>query len=218
MKDLAKHFLSDTERQKVMTAVKEAEKHTSGEIVPMVVSASYRYPMANVIGAAALALPVSLMLTPFVGGRLWVGTQNMWLFLGFLTILFVVFHEIVKRTYWLKRWFISQREIDEEVQEAAITGFFKEGLYRTRDETGVLVFISVFEHKVWILADRGINEKVGEGHWEDIVKIIVDGIKHNRPAESICEAVAKIGDLLKKHFPVGPDDTNELKNLIVDKS
>ncbi len=60
-----------------MAAVKEAEKLTSGEIVPMVVSASYRYPMANVIGAAVLAHPISLMLTPLVGGRLWVGTQNM---------------------------------------------------------------------------------------------------------------------------------------------
>jgi len=218
MKDLAKHFLSDTDRQKVMAAVKEAEKHTSGEIVPMVVSASYRYPMANVIGAVALALPISLMLTPLVGGRLWIGTQNMWLFLGFLTILFVAFHEIVKRTYWLKRWFISQREIDEEIEEATLTAFFKEGLYRTREETGILVFISVFEHKVRILADRGINEKVNRGQWDNIVKIIVDGIKHKRPAQSICEAVAKIGDLLKEHFPIGPDDTDELKNLIVDKS
>ena len=218
MRDLAKHFLSDTDRQEIMAAVKEAEKHTSGEIVPMVVSASYRYPMANVIGAAALALPISLMLTPLVGGRLWIGTQNMWLFLGFLTVLFVVFHEFVKRTYWLKRWFISQREIDEEVQEAALTGFFKEGLYRTRDETGILVFISVFEHKVWILADRGINEKVNDGQWDDIVKIIVDGIERKRPAESICQAVEKIGDLLKKHFPIRPDDTDELKNLIVEES
>jgi putative membrane protein len=217
MKDLAKSLLSDTDRQKVMAAVKEAEKLTSGEIVPMVVSASYRYPMANVIGAVALALPISLILTPLVGGRLWVGTQNMWLFLGFLTLLFVVFHEIVKRTYWLKRWFISQREMDEEVEEAALTGFYKEGLYRTRDETGVLVFISVFEHKVWILADRGINQKVDKDQWADIVKIIVDGIKHKRAAESICEAVAKIGDLLKKHFPIRPDDTDELINLIVDE-
>jgi putative membrane protein len=194
MRDLAKHFLSDTDRQKVMASVKEAEKLTSGEIVPMVVSASYRYPMSNVIGAAALALPISLILTPLVGGRLWVGTQNMWLFLGFLVLMLVVFHEIVKRTYWLKRWFISQREIDEEVEEAALTGFFKEG------------------------ADRGINEKVSEDQWDDIVKIIVDGIKHKRPAESICEAVEKIGDLLKKHFPIGPNDTDELKNLIVNKS
>jgi putative membrane protein len=67
-------------------------------------------------------------------------------------------------------------------------------------------------------ADRGINEKINQGQWDDIVKIIVDGIKRKRPAESICEAVAKIGELLKKHFPIDPDDTDELKNLIVDNS
>lgn len=217
MRDLAEHFLSDTDKQKIMAAVQDAEKGTSGEIVPMIVSASYHYPMANVIGAATFAFPISLVLTPLVGGWLWVGTQNMWLFLGFLGLMFVVFHEVVRRTYRLKHWFISQREIDEEVEEAAVTGFFREGLYRTRDETGVLIFISVFEHKVWILADRGINEKVREDQWDDMVNIIVAGIKQKRQTQSICEAIAKIGDLLKKHFPIKPDDTNELKNLIVDK-
>lgn len=217
MRDLARGFLSDTQREKVIAAVRAAEKSTSGEIVPMVVSASYRYPMADVIGGAAFALPISLILTPLTGGWLWLGTQNLWLFLGFFVVLFIAFHEIVKRTYWLKRWFISQREIDEEVEEAAVTSFFTEGLYRSRDETGVLVFISVFEHKVWILADRGINEKVPEGQWKDIVALIVDGIKRKRQAESICEAVKKIGAILQEHFPIKPDDTNELKNLIVDE-
>lgn len=217
MRDLAKRFLSDTDKQKIMAAVKNAEKGTSGEIVPMIVSASYHYPMANVIGAAAFAFPMSLALTPLVGGWLWLGTQNLWLFLGFLGLTFVIFHEVVRRTYRLKHWFISQREIDEEVQEAAVTGFFKEGLYRTRDGTGVLIFISVFEHKVWVLADRGINEKVREDQWDDIVEIIVAGIRQKRQTQSICEAIEKIGALLKKHCPIKPDDTNELKNLIVDE-
>ena len=216
MKNLAKGFLSDADKEKVITAVKEAEKLTAGEIVPLVVSASYRYPMANVIGGAAFAFPISIIVTPLVGGWLWLGTQNMWLFAGFLVILFMVFREIVKRTHWLKRWFISSHEMDEEVKEAAVTSFFSEGLHRTRDETGILVFISVFEHKVWILADRGINEKVPAGRWEDIVKIIVDGIKQKQQTQSICEAVKKIGAILQAHFPRKPDDTDELKNLMID--
>jgi hypothetical protein len=52
---------------------------------------------------------------------------------------------VVKRTLWLKRRFISVKEIEAEVREAVVTAFFKEGLYRTRDATGVLVLISVFE-------------------------------------------------------------------------
>jgi len=217
MKDPAKEFLSDDERARVNTAVKEAEKLTAGEIVVMIISASYQYPMANIIGAAAFALPLALIFTPLVGGWLWIGSQNMWLFLGFLTILFILFHEVIRRTPWLKRFFISRNEIDDEVEEAAITNFFDQGLYRTRDETGVLVLISVFEHRVWILADQGINAKVPEGQWDDIVKMITAGIKQKRPADAICEAVEKIGALLKENFPIKPDDTDELKNLIIEK-
>ncbi len=217
MKDLAKQFLTDDERDRVNAAVQDAEKLTAGEIVVMIISASYHYPMANVIGAAVFALVLALIFTVLVGQWLWIGGQNMWLFLGLLTVFFILFHEVIKRTQWLKRFFISEREIKEEVEEAAITNFFNEGLYRTRDETGVLVLISVFEHKVWVLADRGINTRVREGQWDDIVKMIVDGIKQKRQAEAICEAVENIGNLLKDHFPIKPDDTDELKNLIIEE-
>ncbi len=214
MKDLAQNFLVEDERTRVKNAVTAAEKLTAGEIVVMIISTSYQYPLANVIGATALALPLALISTPLVGAWFWIGAQNMWLLLGFLTVFFILFHEVIKRTFWLKRIFISQREIDDEVEEAAVTQFFDQGLYRTREETGVLVLISVFERKVWILADRGINAKVPAGQWNDIVKIITDGIKQKCPADAICAAVEKIGELLKTHFPVKPDDTDELKNLI----
>lgn len=217
MKDLAKIFLSNDERARVETAVKEAEKLTAGEIVVMIISASYQYPLAIVIGAAAFALLLALIFTPLAGARLWIGGQNMWLFLGFLTVFFILFHEIIKRIPWLKRFFISRKEIDDEVEEAAITNFFDQGLYRTRDQTGVLILISVFERRVWVLADRGINTRVSESQWDDIVKMITDGIKQKRPADAICEAVEKIGELLKTYFPIKPDDTDELKNLIIEK-
>ena len=217
MKNLVKQFLSDDQRARVTAAVEKAEKLTAGEIVVMFISASYHYPMANVIGATTFAIPLALIFTPVIGGWLWIGNQNMWLFLGLLTVFFILLHEIIKRLLWLKRYFISRKEIDAEVKEAAITHFFNHGLYRTRDETGVLVLISVFERRVWILADRGINAKVPEGQWDDIVKMITAGIRQKRSADAICEAVEKIGALLKRHFPVKPDDTDELDNLIIEK-
>ncbi len=215
MKDLAKKFLTANERDRVTEAVREAEKMTAGEIVVKIISASYHYPMANVIGAALFALPLALIFTALTGEWLWIGAQNMWLLLGYLAALFIVFHEIIKRTLWLKRLFISEREVNEEVEEAAVTTFFSEGLYRTRDETGVLLLISVFEHKVWILADKGINARVEDGQWEDIVGRLIRGIKQKRRVDAICEAVAQIGAILKAYFPVKPDDTDELKNLII---
>ncbi len=217
MKNLAKRFLTDEERTAVESSVQDVEKITSGEVVPMIVSSSYHYPVSNIIGAVIFALPLSLFLTILMGGWLWMGTNNMWLFLVVFSVLFFVFHEVCKRCLGIKRFLISRKEINEEVEEAAITSFFKHGLYKTRDETGVLIFISVFEHKVCVLADKGINEKVDEGQWDDVVKVIVDGIKQNKQAEAICNAVKMVGDKLHKHFPVKSDDTNELKNIIVEE-
>ena len=70
MRDLAKQFLTEQEQQRINAAVEAAEKTTSGEIVCLVESASYRYPMANVLGGTVLALPLSLVLTPLIGGWL----------------------------------------------------------------------------------------------------------------------------------------------------
>ncbi|MCG6908605.1 MAG: TPM domain-containing protein [Deltaproteobacteria bacterium] len=215
MKSVAEKFLSAEERGRIEEAVGEAEKKTAGEIVPMVVPASYHYPLADILGGVFLALPVSILLTYLLGGMLWAGSSNMWVFMGVFCVVFIVFHQVVQRVLPLKRIFVSKREIDEEVEEAAITAFFTRGLYRTRDETGILIFISVFERKVWVLADRGINAKVSPGRWDTVVARIVDGIKGGRQAEAICEAVKEVGGELAEHFPVKDDDENELDNLIV---
>jgi putative membrane protein len=215
MKNLAEKFLNIEEQERIRVAVQAVEKKTSGEVVPMIVPASYHYPMADVLGGASLALPISILLTYILGGMLWVGPNNMWLFMGIFGTAFVVFHRVVQRVWPLKRVFISDREIDEEVQEAALIGFFKEELYRTRDETGILIFISVFEHRVWVLADRGINAKVDKGQWDSIVAHIIAGIKNGQPADAICEAVSEVGGILSEHFPVRDDDVDELDNLII---
>jgi putative membrane protein len=80
----------------------------------------------------------------------------------------------------------------------------------------VLIFISLFEHRVWVLADRGINRKVAPDQWDVIVALIVEGIRQKRSGDAICKAVAAVGSLLAAHFPIREDDRDELTNLIVD--
>lgn len=215
MKNLAEKFLSPQEQAQINSAVQAAEEKTSGEIVCMVHSSSYHYPMANVIGATTLALPLALVLTPLLGGWLWMGTQNMWLFLSCYSILFGLAYPCIRQITWLKRLFISQKDMSAEVEEAAITNFFQHGLYRTRDATGVLVFISVLEHKVQVLADHGIDAKMPPGAWDTIVADLTHGIKDGQAATAICHAVAAIGNMLAENFPVRPDDEDELKNIII---
>jgi putative membrane protein len=215
MRDLAKTFFSGDDRQRIEACIHQAERKTSGEIVVMVVSSSYPYPSAELKAALCLALPASVLLMAPVGGRLWLGNQNAWVFLVLLASLFWLFHEMVKRTVRFRRFFVSKSEMTAEVEEAAQVAFYREGLHRTRDETGVLVFISLFEQQVVVLADRGIQRKLAPDVWKEVVDITVKGIKDGRRADAVCRAVAKAGEILGTHFPPRPADTDELKGVIV---
>ena len=219
MKNLAARFLSDKEKGEIETCVKEVEKKTSGEIVPMVVSASYHYPMSSMIGALIFGLFISIAVTLIISIRKsWGGVSmfDLWLFPAVFAVSFLIFHELIKRIPLLKRVFISKAEINEEVEEAALTSFYRNGLNNTRDRTGILIFISVFEHRAYVLADQGINAKVDKGVWQEIVDTVVHGIKRRRQAEVICQAVRRCGELISEHFPIKADDTDELDNLIIE--
>jgi putative membrane protein len=219
MKNLATKFLTEEEKKEIESCVKEVEKNTSGEIVPMVVSASYHYPMSNMIGALIFSLLISIGVTlVFSIRKSWGGATalDLWLFPAVFAVSFLLFHELVKRIPWLKRIFITKAEIDEEVEEAALTSFYRNGLNNTRDRTGILIFISVFERRTFVLADEGINAKVDTGVWQEIVDTVVQSIRQRRQAEGICQAVRRCGDLIRKAFPIKADDTDELDNLIVE--
>ena len=104
----------------------------------------------------------------------------------------------------------------EEVEEAAFTAFYANGLHHTRDLTGILIYVSVFERQVQVLADKGINDKVDPQVWQEVVAMVTDGIKAGTPGEALCKGVTRCGELVTERFPVKPDDTDELPNLIID--
>jgi putative membrane protein len=140
----------------------------------------------------------------------------MWVFVTLFLALYVVFSRLVDVIPNLKRPFITKREMREEVEEAALTSFFLNGLHRTRDLTGIIIYVSVFERSVHILADKGINDKVDPAVWEAVVAEITAGIRAGKAGEALCAGVARCGELITKHFPIKDDDTDELPNLIID--
>ncbi len=88
------------------------------------------------------------------------------------------------------------------------------GVYKTRDRTGILIFISLLERKIELIADSGINEKITQSRWNDIVTHIISGIKAKELANNLIEAIDECGKLLSKYFPIKKDDENELENEI----
>ncbi len=214
-KTLAEKFLTVAEQQKVTEVVREAERTTSGEIVPMIVSRSHDYPMAAVTCAVSMTLPSALLLTNLIGERLWIGSQNMWLFLGLFTAIYLLLYLLAAHSDRLKHFFLNPRHVEQEVKKGALSSFYSEQLHKTKDANGILLYISVMEQKVWILADSNITAKIDQQEWNSTVADLTTGIKSGKPAEAICEAVRRVGQILQTHFPYQKNDKDELHNLII---
>ena len=212
---LAEKFLTAAEQQNVSAVVQDMERSTSGEIVPMVVSRSHDYPMAAVSCCVSMALPLALLLTNLIGARIWIGSQNMWLFLGVLAALYGLLYPLITRSDRLKYFFLNRKQAAREVEEAALSAFYRQRLHDTKDANGILLYISVMEQMVWILADTNINTKIDQQEWDSIITQITAGIKAGKSAQAVCQAVHSIGQILQRHFPVQKDDKDELHNLII---
>lgn len=85
----------------------------------------------------------------------------------------------------------------------------------TRDKTGILLFLVLQSREFIVLADSGIHEKVGDSAWETIRDMLKDNFKKGLFSEGIINAVTRMGNLLAGHFPIKPDDTNELSNKVI---
>lgn len=96
--------------------------------------------------------------------------------------------------------------------EKATKTFERLGMTRTKERNGVLIYLCFSKHQVAILGDRGIDEKVPEGFWNEIYLLLVDHFKKADFTEGICKAVLKIGEKLSTFYPHRTDDVNELSN------
>ncbi len=153
----AELFFSSAEMERIRNAVAAAEAATSGEIVTMVVAESDSYREAETLGAVLLAGLVSIAVAVVLHH------VTIWTYIPLVFVLFPAARAGMRRMPRLKLPFVGRARLAEAVRERAVRAFYERGLYRTRQETGVLIFISLLEHKVWILGDRGINAKIPPG-------------------------------------------------------
>ena len=102
----------------------------------------------------------------------------------------------------------------ENARRRAIREFFRLGVDRTKDGSGVLLFLAVRSGRFEIVADQAINEKVGADVWNEIALEITSHIRENGIGDGLEHGVHRIGDFLAQHFPIQPDDVNELPDEV----
>ncbi len=108
-------------------------------------------------------------------------------------------------------------EKKKTTRELAIKEFHKLGMHGTKDKTGVLVYILFGERTFEVVADAGINSKIGEDKWEVIKNHLSTEFGRGKYKEGLIKALDEIKGVLIEHFPVSEKDTNELSNDIVIK-
>lgn len=215
MRQLSQTFLTQQEQRKVTEMVRKMELQTSGEIVPVIVSASHHYPTARLLATLIFSLPLTFILSHLFASIFWYDPKSIYPFFIIFTPVFALGYGIVSRFPLLSKPFIAKTDKIEEVREEATKCFFTEKLHKTRDANGILIFISVFESRVWILGDHGVNERIAPQTWQTIVNELTTRIGKKDRCEALCQAITQIGGILQQHFPYNRDDVDELHNLII---
>jgi putative membrane protein len=200
--------LTQSDHDRISQAVHEAEKQTTGEIVPMIIAQSDDYP-----GARWRLAIVTALLFGFLAYFFLDDFDPSWILWAQIPGLYI--------GYWLGsfgavlRPFLVSSKIDEEVHQRAVQAFFSHDLHATRDHTGILVMASLLEHRVEILADTGITAKVPKDTWQRIVTDMIGQIKSGDLTEGFCTAVRECGEVLAKDFPGACNNPNEISNKII---
>jgi putative membrane protein len=217
----ASRLFSDEEKLAIKNAIGEAEKKTAGEIVPVVATRSGRYDRAeDVFGVALAVVAVAVVWLLFqkveITGEDWAAAPRLGVglavILGVFMIAFVGGALLATVIPALAAPLIGKRERVEEVEKSARRAFYDFRLRGTAQATGILIYVSLFERMVWVIGDTAIHEKIGGSGWNEIRDLIVTGLRGRKPAEGLCAAIARCGELLAEHFPRASDDVNELPN------
>ncbi len=212
-------LLTNEEKEKISTIIQEAEKKTSGEIVIFVVHESDDYIESHLKSALFFNLLSVLFIFSIQVFPVDL-YYNFDLYSSSLLIFTATaFGFILCYIPFFKKLFISKADIDKKVNDRAKLAFLDREVFKTKQRTGILIFLSFFEKKVVVLADSGIHQKVKQESWQEVVKLIINGIHNNDLASGIKEAVHYCGNLLETSgLTISRDDQNELSNEIIEKN
>ncbi|MGL1889679.1 MAG: hypothetical protein OCD76_24410 [Reichenbachiella sp.] len=210
-----KFTFSDSDKTIIKSAIEDLELESSGEIVVYFARNSDSYfeacwKLAAILGVAGLGLIGSM-------SHLWLLPEDFSLFHGCLYLIGVVAigFTLLYLVPQLRLVFINETVKTHRVLTKARDIFLQEEAFNTIDRTGILIYISELEHKVQVIGDKGIHAKIKDGDWNEVVDLVINGIKNNIPAQGIADAISKCKTLLLDNgFIVREDDTNELPDDI----
>ena len=200
---LSKHF-NESEVASVEVAVGEAEKVTKAEIVPVVTrkATSPQRTDLNRLGAILQVLFYGLLIAVVATGD----QSN-------LVIVAVIGIGLAK----FRTQVIKSKYLDSLVWQRAVREFQESKMYKTVNQTGVMIFLSLEDKKVVILADPRVDEKVPKGTWDQLSNYMVEEISKNGVPKAFVSTIQELSCILAGAVPKENDLVDELPNQLVIK-
>lgn len=215
IKKWIKSYLSDSDLERISGAVASAELKTSGELVPMVVRRS------STVGHVPLILMLGFAVLFFVFDLDYLQLQWLplphWLLIALDLLLLTAFVRLLSPNTMVERLLTSKFDQEQQVEQRAMLEFYNHNINHTIDATGILIFVSVMERRAVVLGDKSISDKLSSEDWQHVIDRLTQGVKSKNLAQGFVDAIGLSGELLEKHFPIKPDDKNELRNQLIIK-
>lgn len=221
-------YLSEAEHKIVTDAVASAESQTSGEIVTVVADRSDGYSDVALAWAAIASFTAIAVLAFFpdfylgLYDRVTGDWNSDWTRRGIFSLALGVgilkFAGVWLVQLWrpLKYLLIPGPIKSARVRNRAIAIFKAAAESRTHGRTGVLIYLSLDEHRAEIVADEAIADKVAPETWGEAMAAMLAEIKRAHIADGMAAAVEQVGKVLAEHFPPAGDDRNELPDRLIE--
>ncbi|RJY08132.1 TPM domain-containing protein [Aurantiacibacter aquimixticola] len=221
-------YLSEEKHKLVSGAVSQAESTTSGEIVPVIADASDSYTDVALTWAAAVAFTAMSLFAAFPQPFLdfWDGAFAGWgheWSTGELASMTIALGLIAFVSTWALflipalRFALTPAPLKaQRVRRRAVRHFKVGAEGRTHGRTGVLLYLSMREHRAEIVADEPIAVKVQAEVWGEAMADMLAEIRKGCIAEGIAAGVRDVGVVLSEHFPRGSEDKNELPDRLIE--
>lgn len=99
--------------------------------------------------------------------------------------------------------------------EAATIKFHQLKMEKTQLRNAVLIYVCPSDHKAAILGDSGINDAAIDGFWDIALEEMFPHFRKGEIVDGICQAIGKVGELIKARYPIAENDINELSNDVI---